>query len=151
MHDTDLPLYGTTVVENARDVAAQYCGRLLATLGATVIKVEPPGGSPMRREAPLISGAPHSGVLFEYLSFGKQTVICDLSKVTGVEDFRSLLAKADVLLDDTPVDERGELLAPARMRADFPALVYVSVLPFGAIGGRATFKARVLNLQHAGG
>lgn len=151
MHDSDTPLLGITVVENARDVAAQYCGRLLATLGATVIKVEPPGGSPMRSQPPLIRQSPPAGALFEYLSLGKQSVTCELASPAGQRDFRALLAKARVLLDDTPIAERGALLSPDCVQEGFPALVHVSVLPFGAVGERAGFKARELNLQHAGG
>ncbi len=151
MHDNELPLRGITVVDNGQEVAAQYCGRLLATLGATVIKVEPPGGCAMRSQPPLLVQEPPRGVLFEYLSLGKQSVTCDLSSSKGRSDFQALLARADVLLDDTPVMQRGDLLSPQAVHAAFPALVHVSVLPFGAIGERAKFKGREINLLHAGG
>jgi crotonobetainyl-CoA:carnitine CoA-transferase CaiB-like acyl-CoA transferase len=145
------PLAGITVVEHASDVAAQYCGRQLAVLGATVIKVEPPGGIAMRTEPPLLCDDPPRGVLFEYLNFGKRAVTCDLSSAQGKEEFRSLLARADVLLDDTPAAERKDVLAPANVHEAFPSLVYASVLPFGAHGERAGYIATDLNLQHAGG
>lgn len=147
----DRPLSGITVIEHANEVAAQYCGRLLAVLGATVIKVEPPGGGSMRTEPPLLQDDPPRGVLFEYLNVGKRSITCDLVTRKGAADFRSLLASADVLLDDTPIASRQGELAPEYVRAAFPGLLYVSVLPFGAYGDKSGYLGSELNLQHAGG
>ena len=63
----ELPLAGCRVLEHSRTVAAAYAGRLLAAMGATVVMVEPPEGSPLRTAPPLLSGTGQSA-LFAYLS-----------------------------------------------------------------------------------
>ena len=144
-------LTGVTVIERAEGVAAQYCGRLLALLGARVIKVEPPGGCTLRAEPPLVCQSPPRSALFEYLNVGKRTVTCDLAQASGRNTFAALLDKADILLDDTPVRERGEFLDPSAACKNHPQLIYVSILPFGATGSHATLAASELIMQHAGG
>ena len=68
----------------------------------------------------------------------------------GVAELDALLEGATILLDDTPVAERtAQGLAPERIAARHPALVYVSVLPFGATGPKAGWKGEELNLMHA--
>jgi len=67
--DPQLPLAGCRVLEHSRTVAAAYAGRLLATLGATVVMAEPPEGSPLRHAPPLLDEAGHSA-LFAYLAVG---------------------------------------------------------------------------------
>ena len=66
-------LSGLTVVEAGEFVAAPYCGRLLADLGARVIKLEPPGGDLARRYGPFPGGVPdpEKSGLFAFLNTGK--------------------------------------------------------------------------------
>lgn len=150
---TDLPLEGITVVERAEGVAASYAGRMLAVMGATVIKVEPPGaGSTLRRVEPHLDSAPPAGTLFHYLNAGKQFVTCDATSLLGRTLFDELLARSDLLIDDTPVAQRGAVrLDPDDVAQRHPQLVFLSVLPFGAVGSRADYRAFELNLFHAGG
>jgi crotonobetainyl-CoA:carnitine CoA-transferase CaiB-like acyl-CoA transferase len=146
------PLAGITVIEHAEGVAASYAGRLLAVMGANVIKVEPPGGCALRTVGPLLTTEPAATSLFHYVSANKRFVTCELSATDGRAQFASLLARADVLLDDTPLAERAALgLDADRIAHAYPKLVLVSVLPFGAIGPHSGFRAHEINLFHAGG
>lgn len=149
---SNTPLAGITVIEHAAGVAASYAGRLLAVMGATVIKVEPPGGSTLRTQGPLLTTDPPATALFHYVSANKQFVTCDRKTTEGRERFTKLLAQADVLLDDTPLTERATLgLDEAHIVKTYPKLVHVSVLPFGATGPHAHYRAHEINVFHAGG
>jgi len=77
------PLAGVTVVELSHSVAAAYAGRLLATLGAETIMVEPRDGTPLRREPPFLPPAGAASALFAYLASGKQSVVCDVATASG--------------------------------------------------------------------
>ncbi len=147
-----LPLAGLNVVELSRGVGAAYAGRLLATLGAETLLVEPPGGTPLRREPPFLPGTAEVGALFSYLAAGKGSVVCDLADAEGRADFEALLSTADVFLCDLPLDERGRLgLDDHDLRVRHPRLVSVSVLPFGAVGSKAHWDGEEINLIHAAG
>ena len=151
LQDGGLPLAGCRVIEHSRSVAAAYAGRLLASLGAAVVMAEPPGGSPLRAAPPLLDGTGQSA-LFAYLSLGKRSLVCDLHSPIGQRALERELESADILIDDTPVRARG----PCKLDQDaisrrFPALIHVSVLPFGANGPKADWDGEELNLVHAGG
>lgn len=149
MHD-DRPLEGIRVVEHAQGVAAAWAGRLLAAMGAEVVMIEPPSLCPLRHAEPLF---PQGGsALFAYLAADKRSVICDLQTAGGRSALDGLLQRAAILIDDTPVAERGALsLDAAGIAARHPDLVHLSVLPFGAQGPKAGWKGTELTLIHAGG
>lgn len=145
-----LPLAGCRVIERSRSVAAAYAGRLLCAMGAEVIMLEPEGGSPLRKAAPLLPDG-ESG-LFAYLAVGKQSRVCDLTAPSGRQQFDAALEGADILIDDTPVHDRADLgLDADQIRERHPHLVHVSVLPFGAAGPKAHWEGEEVNLIHAGG
>jgi crotonobetainyl-CoA:carnitine CoA-transferase CaiB-like acyl-CoA transferase len=147
----DAPLAGCRVLEHSRNVAAAYAGRLLAAMGATVVMVEPPAGSPLRTAPPLLDPTGQSA-LFAYLAAGKRSLVCDLDSPAGQRALQEELANADILIDDTPVRERAaRYLDPDVLTARFPHLVHVSVLPFGANGPKAHWDGEEVNLLHAGG
>lgn len=147
----DLPLAGCRVVERARGVAAAYAGRLLAAMGAHVLMLEPPGGTPLRRAAPLLGDSGHSA-LFASLAVGKHSQEADLATPAGRELLQHELARADVFIDDTPLAERAaQGLDAAELSALHPHLVHASVLPFGASGPKAGWDGEEVNLLHAGG
>jgi crotonobetainyl-CoA:carnitine CoA-transferase CaiB-like acyl-CoA transferase len=144
------PLEGLTVVEIAQGVPGSYAGRLFAVMGATVIKLEPPGGAALRRDPPHVGGGVPEGALFHYLNVNKQAATCELPG--DAARFERLLARADVLIDDTPVAERAALgLDPEVLARRHPRLVHLSVLPFGAFGRHAGCRAYEINVLHAGG
>jgi len=127
-----LPLHGVFVVD-ATDGRGGSCGRYLADLGADVLLLEPPGGSPAR-------GAPPFGPGGESLSFalqhaGKRSLCVDIGNDAGRDRVRRLLADADIFI----VGERlaafeAHGLGPAVLRRDFPDLVTLSITEFGRAG-----------------
>src|SRR5947209_10590778 len=96
-------LSGIRVIELA-DELAEYTGLLLAGLGAEVVKVEPPGGSPTRRIGPFYQDCPdpESSLHFWHYNRTKRSVVLDLEAEEGRAAFRELASTADVLLDSTP-------------------------------------------------
>ena len=146
-----LPLAGYRVFERSRGAAAAYAGRMLATLGATVILLEPKGGSPLRLAPPWLDEAEQQSALFAYLSVGKRSLLCDLETEAGKRLFDQQLKTADIFIDDTPVAEREALgLTPAVVADKFPTLIHVSLLPFGASGPKAHWDGEELNVVHSG-
>ena len=103
------PFIGLRVVEMG-DESVDYAGLLLAGLGAEVIKVEPPEGSPGRRIGPFYEDVvdPERSLFFWCNNRGKRSVVLDLERAGEVTTLSELLGAADVLLDST---ERGRLPA----------------------------------------
>src|SRR5882724_595617 len=118
-------LTGLRVIELA-DEQAEYCGLALAGLGAEVIKVEPPGGSPTRRIGPFYEDRedPERSLFFWQYNRGKRSIVLDLHRTEDRDRFHSLVASADVLLESTP---RGELeglgLSADSLMKQFPTLI----------------------------
>jgi len=137
------PLAGIRVIELA-DEQAEYCGLTLAGLGADVIKVEPPGGSPTRRIGPFYQDKenPEGSLFFWQYNRGKRSVVLDLRDAKDLERLRTLVAGADILLESTP---KGELdgvgLRAETLKKEFPSLIHARVTPFGDSGPWAGFKA----------
>lgn len=143
------PLSGLHVTVHAAGVGAAYAARLLATMGAECILLEPPGGSALRGEPPFLPGSKISA-LFAYLTAGMQSRIIGLP--ADQAGFGALLAASDIFIDDTPVADRAALgLDEAAIAARHPDLVHVSVLPFGSTGPKAGWKAEDIQIQHASG
>jgi crotonobetainyl-CoA:carnitine CoA-transferase CaiB-like acyl-CoA transferase len=147
---SDALLTGLRIVLTARGVAAVYAARLLGTMGAEVILVEPPAGSPLRRQPPFLKDK--VSALFAYLAAGMRSQVCELDTGHGRLVLGALLSEADILIDDTPLAERAALeLDEASIARVHPDLVHVSVLPFGAFGPKAGWKAEDIQIQHASG
>src|SRR6476469_3841317 len=105
--DDDLPLARFTVLEvNDRDVpfclrlAASLAGKIAADLGATVLKVEPPGGDPVRRAPPLLPQG--ESALFQFLNTSKRSLGLDLANNAGRDALARLLETADAVLFEEP-------------------------------------------------
>ncbi|MBR0782177.1 CoA transferase [Bradyrhizobium iriomotense] len=145
-------LAGVTVVELSRGVAAGYAGRLLSTLGADTVLIEPPDGNPLRREPPFLPPAGEASALFAFLAAGKKSVICDLETAAGRVGLSVLLVATDVFIHDLSAGERANLeIDEQSLRSRYPNLIDVSVLPFGAVGPKAGWQAEEINLIHASG
>lgn len=120
-------------------------------MGATVVMVEPPDGSPLRSAPPLLGGSEHSA-LFAYLSAGKRSWVCDTRTADGQQQLAQKLQRTDILINDTPVRERAiRDLDPDSVSQRFPALVHLSVLPFGSSGPKCDWDGEEVNLLHASG
>ena len=131
------PLADVTVVDASEGVAGGYASRLLADLGARVIKVEPPGGDSLRGMGPFGPGAPgaETGGLHLALNAGKQSIVLDLDRRGDRDQLLALLAGADLLLESAGprvMEDRG--LSHAELRRRFPSLVYASHSAFGSDG-----------------
>jgi crotonobetainyl-CoA:carnitine CoA-transferase CaiB-like acyl-CoA transferase len=129
-------LHDLTVLDLSRVLAGPYCTQLLADLGATVWKLEPPGGEDTRRWGPPFAGGESS----YYLSVnrGKKSLAVNLKDTRGREIARELARRADVLVENFKV---GDLV---RYDLDYeslqeinPALIYASITGFGQTGPRA--------------
>jgi crotonobetainyl-CoA:carnitine CoA-transferase CaiB-like acyl-CoA transferase len=147
-------LDGIKVVEYATEVSGPYCGKLLADLGAEVIKIEPPGGDPSRSFGPFPKSGPHpeKSATFLYLNTSKKGVVLDLDATEGLADFKRLLKWADLLIDNHPPKILEDLGLPwDTLHALNPRLVYTSITPHGRTGPRADVKGNELTLIHAGG
>jgi crotonobetainyl-CoA:carnitine CoA-transferase CaiB-like acyl-CoA transferase len=149
----DAPLCGVVVVENGKGVAASYTGRLLALMGATVIKLESPGaGDALRQEGPRLHTGANMGALFAYLNINKSSVTLNLAIAQGQQLFGELLDRAAVFIDDTnPAERSARSIDFATVCCTRKQLIYVSVLPFGAVGPHSEYHAYELNVFHAGG
>jgi crotonobetainyl-CoA:carnitine CoA-transferase CaiB-like acyl-CoA transferase len=143
------PLAGLRVVELGGE-QADYAGLLCAGLGATVIKAEPPGGSPGRRTGPFYAGTedPERSLYFWGYNRGKRSVVIDPSAPEGRTRLDGLLAQADVLIDATPL---GELAALGVDPAAYPALVHARLTPFGEDGPWAGYATSDLVSLALGG
>jgi crotonobetainyl-CoA:carnitine CoA-transferase CaiB-like acyl-CoA transferase len=146
---------GVKVVEFAGMVSGPYGGKLLADMGADVIKVEePPHGDPARRRGPFPGDTPHrerSG-LFLYLNTGKRSVTLDPDQPAGRDLLRRLIDWADVLIDNHPPERLESLgLGWETLRAQRPELVAASITPYGRSGPRAQYRGGELTGYHAGG
>ncbi len=130
-------LSGMRVVEVAEGVSGPYCGKLVAGLGADVVKVEPPGGDRSRREGPFPGDVPdrEKSGLFLHLNTGKRSVLLDIAGGEGRASFDGLLPGADVLiLGHRPAELRGLGIDLADLQARFRRLVIVDVTTFGLTG-----------------
>ncbi len=148
-------LAGLRVLELGSMVAAPYCGKLLASLGADVVKIEPPKvGDPSRRRGPFPGDAPHperSG-LFLYLNTGKRGVTLDVDDPQGREMLRQLAAGTDVIIHDSPPAVAMALgLEQASLAEINPGLIVAAITPFGSFGPNAGYAAHDVNVFHAGG
>lgn len=146
MPETNAPLAGLRIVCTARAVAAAYAARLLGTMGAEVVLVEPAAGSPLRQEPPFLKDG--VSALFAYLAAGFRSRVIDPASA----EFAALLSETDILIDDTPMAERAALgLDEASVARRHPQLIHVSALPFGAHGPKAGWKGEDIQVQHASG
>src|SRR5579859_1727960 len=95
-------LQGIRVLEWCDTTAGAFCGKLLADLGAEVIKVEAPGGDPSRRDGPFPPGmvSDETSGRFLYLNTGKRSVALDTASADGRGRMRDLVLQADVVIDD---------------------------------------------------
>src|SRR5690606_21656903 len=91
------PLAGLRVVELGQYTTAPLCARLLAHLGAEVIKVEQPGGDHSRTWVPQIDG---NSVSFRFHNSDKKSLVLDLKSAAGVEALTRLLKTADVIVEN---------------------------------------------------
>jgi CoA:oxalate CoA-transferase len=124
-------LLESIVILDLADECGSFCSKLLADLGATVIKVERPEGDPSR-----------GGLPFFYHNTNKLGVALDLETREGKRDLRRLLQRADVLVE-TLQPGRMEVpdLAGGRLRRINPYLIHISITGFGLTGPKRAYRS----------
>lgn len=130
---TDGPLAGLLVVDLSRVLAGPFCTRILADLGARVVKVERPRtGDDSRSYGPFVDG--HS-LYFARVNRGKESIALDLKSADGRTVLDALLERADVLVENFRPGVMERLgYGPASLTARFPRLVALSLSGFGQTG-----------------
>jgi crotonobetainyl-CoA:carnitine CoA-transferase CaiB-like acyl-CoA transferase len=135
-------LEGVLVMEFAHETA-EHCGLLLAGLGATVVKVEPRGGSPTRRIGPFVGDRhdPERSLHFWHYNRGKRSIELPQDPSQARDLLRPLMAAADVVLDGSE-GALETLLGADRQQwlREQPALVLARMTPFGDDGPWSRFK-----------
>ena len=143
-------LDGVRVIDLGDELAA-YAGRLLADLGAEVIRVEPPGGASTRRTEPLVEWPECTVSAFDrFVNAGKRSVVIDTGTADGVETLKELIATADLVIE-SPVLLATLGIDDTVLQGLRPGIGHVVVTPFG-LGAEAPFEpADDLVLMAAGG
>src|SRR5918992_1275152 len=118
-------------------LSGQLCGRMLADLGMEVIKIEPPGGDPVRNLAPFIRSAEGKllSTTFAHLNAGKASKVLDLDRDADRTEFGKLVAVSDVVLESFPpgeMDAKG--FGYKELAILNPGIVMASITPFGQTG-----------------
>ena len=125
------------------DETGQSCGKILADLGADVIKVEPPGGDPARRRPPFVDDepGPDRGLYWLACNANKRSFEADLETEAGRVLFRRLAETADVVVESfAPGRMAGWGLDYSSLAAINPGLVLVSISPFGQRGPHRDYR-----------
>jgi len=136
------------------DPKGMYCGKLLGDLGADVIKVEPPGGDPARNIGPFYGDEPHPerSLLWFAWNTSKRSITLNLELPDGQEIFLRLVATAHFLVESYPPGYLARLGLGYEALAQLnPALVMVSITPYGQTGPYAHHKACDLTGVATGG
>ncbi len=143
------------ILEVGEMVSAPYCGKLLADLGADVVKVERPGvGDPARTRGPFPrdEAHPEKSGLFLYLNANKKGITLDIAQPEGMELLEKLAAGADILIHNvTPPDMDRVGLTYDRMKRVNPDLIMTTIAPFGLSGPKRNWRAEDLTVWAAGG
>ncbi len=143
-------LAGVRVLDLA-DASAALAGRILADLGADVVKVEPAGGGATRSRAPFLDDEPGPERSFFHLyhDAGKRSLVLDHETPAGASRFRRLVEGADVLIETARPGAAG--LEAKRLAGWNPRLVHASVVPFASDGPWRDWRATDLVAGAAGG
>jgi crotonobetainyl-CoA:carnitine CoA-transferase CaiB-like acyl-CoA transferase len=146
-------LHGRRVLELS-DEKGVYCGKLLADMGADVIKIERPGGDATRGIPPFWRDEPdpQGSLFFLYMNTSKRGVTLDLTRSEGQALFKQLAGTADVIVETLPPGALDELgLGYDRLKRANPALVLTSITGFGQSGPHRDFKSSDLVASALGG
>jgi CoA:oxalate CoA-transferase len=142
-------LSGLSVVDFTTTIAGPHCTRLLADLGADVVKIEAPEGDLMRSRMPLRNGASTS---FGQLNAGKKSVVLDLKSAAAVEAVHRLAERADVVVENFRPGVMCRLgLDYAALNKANQRLVYCAISGYGQTGPSANLPAYAPVIHAASG
>ncbi len=142
-------LDGLRVLDFSTTIAGPHCTRMLADLGAEVIKIEPAEGEMMRTRPPVRN---HCSTAFGQLNVGKKSLTLDLKSAEGAEVVRRLAATADILVENfRPGVMRRLRLDYASLHGLNPRLIYCSISGYGQTGPSAGLPAYAPVIHAASG
>ena len=147
------PLAGLRVLELA-DEKGQFCGKLMADLGAEVIKIEPPGGEHTRSVGPFLDDIPHRdrSLSFWHYNTSKRAITLNLESPEGNDIFRRLAGTADIILETFKPGYLTSLgLDYDDLSPDNSRLIMCSLTPFGQTGPWQDYEVSDLIHLAAGG
>lgn len=136
------------------DETGALCGKLLADLGADVIKLEPPGGDASRWIPPFLGGeaGPDASLPFLYANTSKRSVTLDLARATDRARLRHLAGSTDLVIESLPPGHLDALdLGWSALREANPRLVLTSITGFGHTGPRRAWRSSDLVAGALGG
>jgi CoA:oxalate CoA-transferase len=140
------PLAGIRVLDFSIMLAGPYCARLLADVGADVIKIEPPEGDDMRLRTPLRDG---NSTYFGQLNAGKRSLALDLKSAEAIKLVHQLVAEADVVVENFRPGVMDRLgLGYDALREINPRLIFCSISGYGQTGPAAE-RAAYAMIVHA--
>ncbi|MGE0665841.1 MAG: CaiB/BaiF CoA transferase family protein [Sphingomonadales bacterium] len=148
------PYADLKVIELAEDPAGEMTGYLLAQMGADVVKIEPPEGSPTRAVGPWLNGeeGPDNSLTYWYYNSSKRSAVLDVRTRSGLEKLEALLADADIFVCTLqPKALKAAGIDHAALSARIPKLIIVAVTAFGLTGPWADYKSSELVGLAAGG
>jgi benzylsuccinate CoA-transferase BbsE subunit len=126
------------------DLKGHLCGRLLADMGADVIKIEPPAGDSARRIGPFMDDQPHRdrSLFFWFYNLNKRSITLDIDHPEGAAILRRLASGADVIIESFKPGEMERMgLGWHAMHAENPSLIMCSIAPFGQSGPYRDYEA----------
>lgn len=137
------PIADLRVLDLLEGASGAYLTKLLAVLGADVVKVEPPSGDRLRRCRPFLADRPGGdrSLPWLHMNASKRGIALDLEAEADRERLRALLRDADVVVENRPVGELDRLgLGWAALHELNPSLVMTSITPFGQTGPRSGWR-----------
>lgn len=136
------------------DEKGLLCGRMLADLGADVIKIEKPGGDPARFRGPFYKDDPHPEKSFYWfaLNLNKRSVTLDVETADGRDIFNRLVKTADFVIESFPPGHMKDIgLGYEALEKINPRVILTSITPFGQTGPYKDWKASELVAWAMGG
>lgn len=152
--DEQETLLGDIRVLDLSDEKGVYCAKLLADHGADVLRIEPPGGHPMRNLGPFVNDEvdPQKSLYWFQFNTSKRGITLNLENTDGRELFKKLAKTSDVLLETNPPGYlKGLGLGYDELKKLNPKLVQTSITPFGQTGPFKDFKGSDMVAQAMGG
>ena len=144
------PLAGIVVVD-ATDSRGEMCGRLLADMGACVLKIEPIKGVNSRKLAPFDSGDGES-LYWAHVGAGKYSISLNFEDSTELEKLRNLIKRADIFVESSDLNYMNQLgFSYDSLYETNERLIYVSISAYGRTGPKASWPATDFTVESAAG
>jgi len=131
-----------------------FCGKILADLGADVIKIEKPGGDPARRLGPFYGNTPDPEKNLHWFAYNlnKRSITLDIETAEGKTLFKKLVQGAHLVIESYPVGYLDQLqLGYTALSAINPRIILTSITPFGHTGPCKDYKGTDVVCMAMGG